>query len=199
MKLTRKQQEIYDILRTDTDLMEPPPTYDELCRRLGLRSRGSLYKHIHALIQAGLIEPMEGQQRGIRLVEKDEPQEGIPFLGRIAAGYPIEAVTQAETMDVPARMVDSKPCYVLQVTGESMIEEGILDGDYVVIEKADVAANGNIVVALINREETTLKRIEQMPGKTRLYPANSAMSVMEYHPEEIQIQGILRGLLRYYR
>jgi repressor LexA len=86
----------------------------------------------------------------------------------------------------------------VQVTGDSMIDEGIFDGDYVVIEQTEVADNGDIVVALINNEETTLKRIEQLPGKTILHPANQNMSEMVYKPEEIQIQGILRGLLRYY-
>jgi repressor LexA len=199
MKLTRRQQEIYDILRRSSDLMDYPPTYDELCQRLGLSSRGSLHKHIQALTEAGLIEPMEGRQRGIRLTDQARLEESIPFLGRIAAGRPIEAVTQSEMVRVPDGMLQSKSCYVLQVTGDSMIDEGIFDGDYVVIEQAEVADNGDIVAVLINNEETTLKRIEQLPGKTILHPANQNMSEMVYKPEEIQIQGILRGLLRYYR
>jgi repressor LexA len=198
MNLTRRQQEIYDILRRSSDLKDYPPTYGELCQRLGLSSRGSLHKHIQALIEAGLIEPMEGRQRGIRLTDQARLEEGIPFLGRIAAGRPIEAVTQSEMMRVPDDMLQSKTCYVVQVTGDSMIDEGIFDGDYVVIEQTEVADNGDIVVALINNEETTLKRIEQLPGKTILHPANQNMSEMVYKPEEIQIQGILRGLLRYY-
>lgn len=199
MKLTRRQQEIYDILVTDEEFMQRPPTYDELCIRLGLSSRGSLHKHIQALIEAGLIEPMEGRQRGIRLTEASSVEEGIPFLGRIAAGRPIEAIMQSERMRIPEDMLSSSSSYVLQVAGDSMIDEGIFDGDYVVIEHSDTANNGEIVVALINNEETTLKRIQQLPDRIILYPANSTMSEMVFMPCEVKIQGILRGLLRYYR
>ena len=149
MKLTRRQQEIYDTLRDNLDRFDHPPTYDELCRLLGLSSRGSLHKHIQALIQAGLVEPMDGLQRGIRLVEQLTEEEGIPFLGRIAAGKPIEAISNAELMKVPDELLGRGPCYVLQVAGDSMIEEGIFDGDYVVIEQQDTARNGEIVVALV--------------------------------------------------
>ena len=198
MKLTRRQQEIYDTLRTDAKLQQQPPTFDELCARLGLSSRGSLHKHIKALTEAGLIEPMAGKQRGIRLAESAESVEGTPFLGRIAAGQPIDAIPQSETMKIPDNMLYSKQGYVLQVSGDSMIDEGIYDGDYVVIEKSDTASNGDIVVALINNEEATLKRIEQQPDKVVLHPANANMSEMVYSPEEVNIQGILKGLLRYY-
>ena len=199
MKLTRRQQEIYETLRDNLDHFEHPPTYDELCRLLGLSSRGSLHKHIQALIQAGLVEPMDGLQRGIRLVEQPAEEEGIPFLGSIAAGKPIEAISNAELMKVPDELLGRGSCYVLQVAGDSMIEEGIFDGDYVVIEQQDTARNGEIVVALVNNEEATLKKIEQKPDKVILYPANSAMAAMIYSPDEIQIQGVLRGLLRRYR
>ncbi len=197
MKLTRRQQEIYQTLLDNRERFDHPPTYDELCRLLGLSSRGSLHKHIQALVQAGLVEPMEGLQRGIRLTEREQP-EGIPFLGRIAAGRPIEAITQAELMKVPDELLGRGPCYVLQVTGDSMIEEGIFDGDFVIIERQQRADNGDIVVALVNNEEVTLKKIEQKPGQVILYPANSAMSAMVYSPDEVQIQGVLRGLMRGY-
>jgi repressor LexA len=196
--LTRRQQEIYEILRSDAELLDQPPTYEELCQRLGLSSRGSLYKHIQALIDAGLVEPMNGKQRGIRLVSTDQQEPGIPFLGRIAAGRPIEAIPQSETISVPDTMLGSKPCYVLQVSGDSMIDEGIFDGDYVVIEQAARAENGDIVVALIDHQETTLKRIEQLPGKIILHPANTSMTSIVYEPDRIQLQGILIGLMRYY-
>ncbi|MBV2092243.1 MAG: transcriptional repressor LexA [Candidatus Thiodiazotropha sp. (ex Ctena orbiculata)] len=198
MRLTRRQQQIYDILRSDADMMQRPPTYDELCHRLGLSSRGSLHKHIQALVMAGLVEPMAGKQRGIRLVSAEQQEQGIPMLGRIAAGYPIEAVEQTEKISVPDAMAGSKPRYALQVSGDSMIDEGIFDGDYVVIEQSAAADNGDIVVALIDQQETTLKRIEQKPGKIILHPANAAMSPMIYKADQIQIQGILRGLIRYY-
>jgi repressor LexA len=197
--LTRRQQEIYDYLLENADHFDHPPTYDELAHALGLTSRGSLHKHIQALIQAGLIEPLDRTHRGIRLAQQAEAEAGIPFLGTIAAGRPIEAVPQPEYLQVPEELLGSQPCYVLKVSGDSMIEEGILDGDYVVIEQRDSANNGDIVVALVNNEEATLKRIEQKPGQVILYPANASMTALEYSPEEVQIQGVLRGLLRSYR
>jgi repressor LexA len=197
--LTRRQREIYDCLREHHDRFDQAPTLDELCRALGLRSRGSLHKHIQALIEAGLVEPMERSQRGIHLVEQGSDNQGIPLLGTIAAGRPIEAVPQPETMRVPDELLGNRPCYVLKVRGDSMIDEGILDGDYVVIEQRDSADNGDIVVALVNNEEATLKRIEQQPGGVILHPANAAMRPMRYAPDQVRIQGVLRGLMRPYR
>jgi repressor LexA len=199
MQLTRRQQEIYDYLCDNADGFDHPPSYDELCELLGLSSRGSLYKHIQALIQAGLVESMDGTHRGIRLVQQREAEAGIPLLGTIAAGRPIEAVPQPEYLQVPDQLLGRQPCYALRVRGDSMIEEGILDGDYVVIERCDSARNGDIVVALIDHAEATLKRLEQRPGKVILHPANASMPPMEYPPEAVQIQGVLKGLLRSYR
>ena len=198
MRLTRRQQQILDVLRESAGQVEHPPTLDELCALLGLRSRGSLHKHIQALIQAGFVAPMAGQHRGIRLIADEPTEEGIPFLGKIAAGRPIEALPQPEQIQVPPHLRTNKPCYVLQVVGDSMREAGILDGDYVVIEQRDHARNGEIVVALVRGEEVTLKRILQEPGRTMLYPENSAMAAMEFHPDEVQIQGVLVGQMRSY-
>ena len=199
MNLTRRQQEIYNYLLENQDFFDHPPTHEELCQSLGLTSRGSLHKHIQALIQAGLVEPIDRTHRGIRLTPREEKQEGIPFLGTIAAGRPIEAVPQPEVMQVPDELLGRNPCYVLKVRGDSMIEEGILDGDYVVIEQRDSANNGEIVVALVRNEEVTLKRIEQKPGEVVLHPANARMEAMGYLPEEVQVQGVLRGLFRSYQ
>jgi len=198
MKLTRRQQEIYTYLQQHADDFSHPPTLGELCQALRLASRGSLHKQIQALIEAGLVEPMDGQQRGIRLVEQEEREAGLPFLGTIAAGRPIEAVPQLETMQIPESLRSDKPCYVLQVQGESMIELGILDGDYAIIEQCDSAHNGAIVVALVNNEEVTLKTIEQKKGKVILYPANAEMGPMSYAPDQVQIQGVLIGQFRKY-
>ena len=128
-----------------------------------------------------------------------EQTPGIPLLGTIAAGRPIEAILQPEYLQVPDELLGRYPCYVLRVSGDSMIEEGILDGDYVVIEQCDSARNGEIVVALINNEEATLKRIEQHPEQVILHPANASMEPMAYSPDAVQVQGVLRGLLRRYR
>jgi repressor LexA len=166
---------------------------------LGLRSRGSLHKHVQALIQAGFVAPMGGQHRGICLIADEPTDDGIPFLGKIAAGRPIEALPQPEQMQVPPYLRTDKPCYVLQVVGDSMREAGILDGDYVVIEQRDHARNGEIVVALVRGEEVTLKRLLQEPGRTMLYPENSAMEALGFDPDEVQIQGVLVGQMRSYR
>jgi repressor LexA len=199
MTLTRRQQEIYDYLRDNQERFAHPPSLDELCQALGLSSRGSLHKHIQALVEAGLVEPLQGKQRGVRLKQGEgEREEGVPFQGYIAAGRPIEALPQPELMEVPDFLRSDSPCYVLQVRGDSMIEEGIFDGDYVIIEQRDHARNGEIVVALINGEEATLKRIEQRPGQVILHPANAAMQPMNYAPDEVVVQGVLIGQMRKY-
>ena len=200
--LTRRQQEIFDYLHRHLDEFPHPPTLDELCDALGLKSRGSLHKQIQALIEAGLVEPMNNLRRGIRLVEDaiETADEGdaLPLYGYIAAGRPIEAISNPEMIDVPNQLRTTKPCYVLEVRGDSMIEEGILDGDWVVIEHRDQARNGDIVVALVDGEEATLKRLEQRRGEVVLHPANSALSAMHFRPEQIQIQGVLVGQMRRY-
>lgn len=197
--LTRRQQEIYEYLQENLDRFPHPPTLDELCTALGLSSKGSLHKQIQALIEAGLIEPMNNRRRGIRLVDtEDRPQNGLPFLGYIAAGTPIEAVQQQETVEVPDYLQSSGPCYVLQVKGDSMVDEGILDGDRIVIEQRSHARNGEIVVALVDGVDATLKRIEQRQGKVVLHPANENLKPMTYAPDQVQIQGVLVGQMRRY-
>lgn len=200
--LTRRQQEIYDYLREHLDDFPHPPTLDELCDALGLKSRGSLHKQIQALIETGLVEPMNNLRRGIRMVEQSPElaadTDALPLYGYIAAGSPIEAISNPESIDVPAQLRTPNPCYVLEVRGDSMIEEGILDGDWVVIEHRDRARNGEIVVALVDGEEATLKRLEQRPDEVILHPANSSLSAMHFNPEQVRIQGVLVGQMRRY-
>ena len=200
--LTRRQREIYEYLRDHAEEFAYPPTLDELCEALGLRSRGSLHKQVQALVTAGLVEPMNQQQRGIRLTTPPgEADDGgaLPLLGFIAAGQPIEAVPQPEYVQVPDFLRTGGHCYVLQVRGDSMVDEGILEGDWVVIEQRDSARNGEIVVALIDESEATLKRIEQHPDRVVLHPANALLKPMIYSPDRIRIQGVLVGQMRRYR
>ena len=200
--LTRKQQEIYEFLCRHRRQFAHPPTLDELCGALHLTSRGSLHKHIQALVEAGLVEPMDRKRRGVRVVEEAcgdlAAATGVPFMGYIAAGRPIEAVPNPEPMEVPEFLRGRGDAYVLQVRGDSMIDEGILDGDWVVIESRDHARNGEIVVALIDDGEATLKRFEQRGRKVLLHPANAAMVSQEYPADRVRIQGVLVGQMRAY-
>ena len=203
--LTRKQQEILDFLIDNQDQFVHPPTLEELCVAMGLKSRGSMHHQIKALIEAGLIQPPQRKQRGIRLTtlaaelkQLVQTLPPLPYAGVIAAGKPIEAIETINYMDIPEQLRTESACYVLKVKGDSMQDEGILDGDWVIIEKRDHARNGEIVVALIDQNEATLKFIEQYPHETVLIPANSNMQAMHYLPHQVVIQGVLVGQMRSY-
>lgn len=203
--LTRKQKEIFEFLLSNQQKFSYPPTLNEVCLALGLSSRGSLHKHIQALIEAGLVEASDRKQKGVRLTEKaknylatEETAGSLPFVGYIAAGKPIEAIQNISYMSIPEQIKTENSCYILQVKGDSMIEEGIFDSGWVVIEQRSTARNGEIVVALIDKAEATLKFIEQYPHETLLIPANSNMSAMHFKPEQVEIQGVLVGQMRSY-
>lgn len=134
--LTRKQQEIFDFILQNQDSFTAPPTLEELCAAIGLKSRGSLHNHIKALIDANLIAAPNRKQRGIRLTEhaldlvgNSQEQSRLPFVGYIAAGKPIEAIESVSYMAIPEQLKTQNPCYVLKVKGDSMLEQGIFDGD----------------------------------------------------------------------
>ncbi len=197
-RLTPRQKDILRLLQ-ESAAHNHAPTLAELCRALGLRSRGSLHKHIQALVAAGLVEPANGAGRGIHLTAAAlEEADTLPVLGRIAAGRPIEALDQHQRIAVPPALRGKGKCYVLQVRGDSMMEEGILDGDWVVVEHRDVARNGELVVALIDDSEATLKRIEQRPGVVILHPANPAYEPMHYPADRVRIQGVVIAQMRRY-
>jgi repressor LexA len=200
LSLTRRQRDLHAYLETREADGLPPPTLDDLCRAMGVTSRGSMHKHVQGLVEAGLVEPMDGRHRGVRLRPRAEPGSpgNLPLLGYIAAGRPIEALENPEQVEVPQRLRGRAPCFVLQVRGDSMVEAGILDGDWVVVEARDHARNGEIVVALIDDAEATLKRIEQRPGRVILHPANRALEALEYPPDRVRIQGVLVGQMRAY-
>lgn len=172
---------------------------------MGLKSRGSMHHQIKALIDAELIEAPERKQRGIRLTNqakdmavRSDDTDGLPFVGFIAAGRPIEAIESVSYMTIPEQIKTENPCYVLRVKGDSMCEEGIFDGDWVIIEQRSHARNGEIVVALVEKTEATLKFIEQYPHETLLIPANSQMEAMRFKPHQVEIQGVLVGQMRSY-
>jgi len=198
--LTRRQREIHDYLLARDEAGDPPPTLDELCEQLGLRSRGSMHAQVKALVDAGFVEPMNGKQRGVCLREATEPAPTqLSLLGSIAAGRPIEAIEVPEHIDVPAHLRTDGSCFVLRVKGDSMIEDGILDGDCVVIESRGYARSGEIVVALIDGMDATLKRIYQRPNEVVLAPANAGMKAISMPPERVTIQGVVVGQMRSYR
>ncbi|NJA04307.1 transcriptional repressor LexA [Methylococcaceae bacterium WWC4] len=205
MPLTRKQQALFDFLLQNQDSFAHPPTLEELCAAMGLKSRGSLHSQIKALIDANLVEAPERKQRGIRLTDyakslaaPTQDSSLLPLVGYIAAGRPIEAIENIAYMAVPEPLKTDKPCYILRVKGDSMQEAGIFDGDWVVIEQRSHARNGEIVVALVDKAEATLKFIEQYPHETLLVPANSQMQAMRFRPEQVEIQGVLVGQMRSY-
>ena len=207
--LTRKQQDLLDYLIANQDQFIQAPTLDELCLAMGLKSRGSLHKHIQGLIQAGWVEAPQRKQRGVRLTaqalaiktETSAVNEAhfTPFVGTIAAGSPIEALENISYMKIPDEIKTDNPCYILQVKGDSMIEEGIFNGDWVIIEQRSHARNGEIVVALIDKTEATLKHIEQYPHETVLIPANKNMQALRFLPQQVEIQGVLVGQMRSYK
>jgi len=205
--LTRKQKEVWDFLIANQSRHDHPPTLDEICSEMGLKSRGSLHKHIQGLITAGLVEAPNRKQRGVRLIEQHENQfeenmgdeNSLPFVGIIAAGTPIEALENITQMKIPEQIKTEKSCYILQVKGDSMIDDGIFDGDWVIIEQRSHARNGEIVVALIDKSEATLKHIEQYPHETILVPANKSMNPMKFNPQQVEIQGVLVGQMRSYK
>ena len=207
--LTRKQQDLLDYLIANQDQFIQAPTLDELCLAMGLKSRGSLHKHIQGLIQAGWVEAPQRKQRGVRLTaqalaiktETSAVNEAhfTPFVGSIAAGLPIEALENISYMKIPDEIKTDNPCYILQVKGDSMIEEGIFNGDWVIIEQRSHARNGEIVVALVDKTEATLKHIEQYPHETVLIPANKNMQALRFLPQQVEIQGVLVGQMRSYK
>lgn len=196
--LTPRQADILVYLREQARL-GVAPSLDEVCAAMGVRSRGSMHKHVQALVDAGYVEPMAGRRRGIRLTRQATVDRGtLPLLGRIAAGRPIEAVGTDERIAVPEHLRGRGDCYVLEVRGDSMVEDGILDGDWIVVEHRTHARNGEVVVALIDGEQATLKRIEQHRGQVVLYPANAAYEPMAFAPDRVTLQGVLIGQMRRY-
>lgn len=209
--LTRRQAQLLAWLRDTRPGLDPAPTLDEVCRALGLSSRGSLHKHVQALVEAGLVEPMNGRQRGIVLspaARAPGPSAAaaparvrgatLPLLGRVAAGRPIDAIEDDALYEVGAEWAGRPDHYALVVRGDSMIDEGIHDGDVVVVEHRTSARNGEIVVALIDGDAATLKRIEQRPGRVILHPANSSLQALVFDPAQVTIRGVVKGLIRRY-
>lgn len=203
--LTKKQRKTLDFVTTFIEQKGYSPSYREIANGLKLSSVATVAQHIDTLVEKGFLEKGNNSARSLIPVDEvqssvNEPGVGLPILGLIAAGSPIETVTgHKETLEVPAFMVGSKNSYVLQVKGESMIEDGIHDGDYVVVQEKEVPSNGDTVVALVNGNEATLKRYYKESNRIRLQPANSTMEPIYVDAKTpIKIQGVLIGLIRKY-
>jgi len=178
------------------------PTHREICEHFGYSSYGTVYKHLKLLQEKGYLRRDWNQKRGIELV-RAIPGGGagsdrdLPFYGLIAAGKPIEALNGNERLNVPGHLVTGKPGdhYVLRVVGESMIDEGIHDGDYVVVQRREAAIPGEMVVALIG-DDATLKRFYPEGETVRLQPANPNMQPIRVPARDVRVQGIVVGLMR---
>ncbi len=206
MAITRRQRQVYDFISRFVTEKGYSPSFEEIGDGLGLNSLATVHKHISNLEKKGLLTRDYNRSRSIDLL----PPKGklkqsmainsmmaLPLLGRIAAGQPIEAMQNPETISL-ADFVQSRDVFVLEVGGDSMQDEGILDGDYVLVEKTKTAHNGDIVVALVEGSETTLKRFYKEGDNIRLQPSNANMEPIIRHASVVQIQGRVIGVLRKY-
>ena len=216
--LTAKQHELVLFINKRLNESGISPSFDEMREALELKSKSGVHRLISALEERGFIRRLPNRARALevlKLPESAAPAAGapaprpvipaaandtieIPLHGRIAAGTPIEALQGSEGFAVPAALLGPGEHYALEVSGDSMIEEGILDGDFALIRKADTARDGEIVVALIDNEEATLKTFRREGRTIRLDPANSRYEAQRYDEGRVRIQGRLAGLIRRY-
>lgn len=205
MKLTRRQREIYDYLAEFIERNGYAPSLEEIADRFGLSSVATVHEHLENLESKGAVRRDPHRSRAIELLR---PADGrtrtaaveLPLLGRVAAGQPLEAISDDETLSVPESMIGRGETYVLRVAGDSMIDEHIADGDFVIVEKRDTARDGERVVALIDGEHATLKTLFHEPGgRIRLQPANERVAPLLYEAARVQVQGVAIGILRKYR
>lgn len=198
--LTDKQQLTLDFIQRYIAIHTIAPKMQEIAEGIGISSRGVAHRYVQALIDAGFISMDSGKHRGIRLRSPNphRPESTLPLLGKIAAGKPIEAIPGEDQIDL--RDFFGHNNFAVRVQGDSMIEAGIMDGDTVIIEFRETANDGDIVVALIDETETTLKRFKRSHrGKyIKLIPANKDMEEMVYEADRVRIQGVLIGQLRKY-
>lgn len=193
--LTLSQNKAYHFIQKYIELNGYSPTMAEIAKGIGIKSRGVVHRYVSALSHAGLIKIVPSRRRNIKLIASNPVS--LSLVGRIAAGHPIEVITDNETLDL-ANIFLGPNRYALKVKGDSMIEEGIFDGDIVVCEYSECASDGKVVVALIDNSEATLKRIKyNTDASITLLPSNSKHSPMTYPKDRVSIQGIYIGLLRF--
>ena len=201
MHLTRRQKEILDFLNGFIKQEGYAPTIEEIAAHFSLRSLATVHKHLSNLQKKGLIKREWNRSRALELVPTEVRVEAVelPLLGRVAAGSPIEAIEASETIFVPENMVGRHETYVLQVKGDSMIDEQIRDGDYVIVENRRSADDGEMVIALLDGDSVTLKKLyREGGGRVRLQPANDRLEPILVDQDRIRIQGVVIGVLRKY-
>ena len=201
MALTRRQREIYDFVTEFIEARGYSPSLEEIGARFGLSSVATVHKHVQHLVEKGWLRKGWNRSRSVEPTPRAEGGGAIelPLLGVVAAGAPIESVPVEEHIAVPREMVGkSRETFVLRVRGDSMIDEHIQDGDHVVVEKRREVRNGETVVARIRGSETTLKKFHRKGSKVVLEPANQALRPIEVPAAEVEIEGVVRGLLRTY-
>ena len=221
--LTAKQHELLLFIHRRLEESGISPSFEEMKEALDLKSKSGVHRLISALEERGFIRRLPNRARALEVVKMPEnlgskasdvvakvatpparqPEPAndvieIPLHGRIAAGVPIEALEDSQTLPVPAALLGTGEHYALEVSGDSMIEAGIFDGDYALVKKADTARDGDIVVALVNDEEATLKYLFHDGSKIRLDPANASYDPQVYEGRQVKVQGKLAGLLRRY-
>ena len=225
--LTAKQHELLLYIQRKLEETGISPSFEEMKDALDLKSKSGVHRLISALEERGFIRRLPNRARALEVLRQPEnvtasprpapandtvvqltpararPEPAndvieIPLHGRIAAGMPIEALESDRTLPVPAALLGPGDHYALEVSGDSMIEAGIFDGDFALVRRTDTARDGEIVVALVRNEEATLKYLRRENGMIRLDPANGAYDPQVYRPDEVQVQGKLAGLLRRY-
>ena len=200
MALTRRQREVYDFIRSFVVEKGYSPSLEEIGAEFGLSSVATVHKHVHHLVEKGFLRKSWNRSRSVEPVEvSGNASVSLPLLGVVAAGAPIEAIEVPETIDVPQELVRKEgESFVLRVRGDSMIDEQIRDGDYIVVESQPDAPDGETVVALIRNQDVTLKKLYRRGSTVRLEPANPAVPPIELPAADVQIRGVVRGLIRTY-
>jgi repressor LexA len=201
MPVTSRQKQVYQFISRFLELNKQPPTIAEIGKHFKMSSSASVHSILSALEREGLIKRIPNVSRGIELIrQEDETSESqIPLLGTVAAGQPIEAILNHDTVAAPRDMIGRGRTFALRVRGDSMIEENIQDGDIIIVASQTTAENGQMVVALIDGNYATVKKFYREPEFIRLEPANPQFKpIFIKTPDRIQIQGVVRGLIRKY-
>ncbi|MBF0409064.1 MAG: transcriptional repressor LexA [Candidatus Riflebacteria bacterium] len=198
--ITPKQKQVLDYVREFVVQNGYAPSISEICSGLGLSSTSTVHKHLQSLGRKGYLDVMPRKSRWLQV--KSENSSGaveVPLVGIVAAGLPIDFCETPSTITLPESMLGRHETFVLRVKGESMIDEAIKDGDYVIVEKRETASNGEMVIACLDNEEVTLKRFYRERDQIRLQPSNPAMSPIIIKDRDVTIKGIVIGILRKYK